>query len=98
MQFDEILALLRANPSSTDWGHVELANVWTSYCLADINLRSEFQIVWEQGKPFMQITLYYAATVLLSFSIPTVGANVSRDSIAELLNKTTEQLSEGRSS
>jgi hypothetical protein len=65
MKFDDITALLKANPNDTDWGHVELDNVWTAYC-----------------KPFMQISMCYASTILLSLSIPIFDARFSRNATA----------------
>jgi hypothetical protein len=65
MTSEELLSLLQANQNEADWGHIEIDNVWISYCLADVNLKLEFQLVWQQRKPFMSYQLNYIATPIL---------------------------------
>ena len=92
MKFDEIIALLKANPNDSDWNRGELDNVWISYCLADVDLRSEFRIVWESGKPLADVRYYYRATLVLKFSLPLVRGNVADISLADVINKASGEL------
>jgi hypothetical protein len=74
MSFEQLIALLQANQNEADWGHLEIDNLWISYCLANVNLRLEFQVTWQQRKPFMSYRLNYIATPILAFSIPVLNA------------------------
>ena len=97
MTFDQILLLMKANQNDSDWSHTEVDNVWISFCLADVNLRLEFRIVWQNRKPFMNFVLLYTATPVLAFSFPVVGSNISGDAFREGLSKATEQMSLAKS-
>ncbi len=91
MRFEQIISLLQANQNEADWGHIEIENVWISYCHADVNLRLEFQLIWQQRKPFMSFQLNYIATPILAFAIPVAGVQSSTEAfkgfLAEAANR-----------
>lgn len=93
MTFERILSLLKANQNDSDWGHTEIDNVWISFCLADVNLRLEFRVIWQDRKPFMNFVLKYSATPVLTFSFPVAGNDVSSFEFKAVLNKATERMS-----
>jgi hypothetical protein len=92
MSFEELISLLQANQNEADWGHIEINNVWISYCLADVNVRLEFQLIWQQRKPFMSFQLNYIATPVLAFSIPVAGAQNSIEAFKGFLAEAPKRM------
>jgi hypothetical protein len=93
MTFERILSLMKANQDGTDWGHTEVDNIWISFCLADVNLRFESRIAWEEKKPSMNFRLIYAATPILTFSLPVAESGPFGDTFKIGLAKATERMS-----
>jgi hypothetical protein len=92
MSFEQLLSLLQANQNEGDWGHIEINNVWISYCLADVNLRLEFQLIWQQQKPFMSFQLNYIATTVLAFAIPVTSAQNSMEAFKSFLSEASKRM------
>jgi hypothetical protein len=84
MNVQEILTLLKHNASASEWGKIEQPNGVVSYCLEDVNLRLALLVTWQNTRPFQTIEILYAATTLLSFSIP-VGPSLEFSSFADTL-------------
>ena len=71
MTFDKVLHLLKKNASPSQWNHVSLSDGSVSYCREDVNLWSDWRVVWDENRrPLLQTRILYNATVVVAVTLP----------------------------
>jgi hypothetical protein len=95
MTLDQIKALLAKHSIPSDWRQlISEDGSSSSFCIADVNLRLESKVVWQQQKPYLRYTFSYGSTPISSWLLPL---GPKRDHFGELITRCAESVRQGGS-
>jgi hypothetical protein len=92
MNFHEVVTLLRHNSNASDWNVVSENKASIGYCLEDVNLRLALDVIQDRGKTHFRIQIFYAATTLLSFTVPNVAGKTRSSRFTSAIDLTQRKL------
>jgi hypothetical protein len=91
VRLDFIITTVSASKES-DWTRWTEGDKELSYCKMDVNIRTERFVIWDQGKPYLQISIFYLVTTIASFLIPLSRASLDEQDFLASISQAMQNL------